>query len=278
MCSIGEDDFGDEGGLHSMIKDEISPESEEILCKKCNVEKNVIKLSFREAMCMSCFLTYVRHKFRACLGATKIIRSGSTVLLNFSGDSSSVCLLDMIKFGYEVESHKRLRFSIKVVFMDENCVYGETVEKRMEKFQAVMRIFNQFQGPFTCHYSSIANAGRLYEAQNVTPDDIKSLTNDEDKFLKTFNSISSLTSKQDFLAIVKNDNLRKIAESLECQYIFAPDVSISLAKRLISSMALGRGASAAFDVGFCDDRLETVRIIRPLKDISPIEILRVCKI
>jgi cytoplasmic tRNA 2-thiolation protein 2 len=80
MCSIGEDDFEDLGGVHAMVadnKDEKLPDDE--ICKKCNKDKTVVKLSFKVAQCKNCFILYVRHKFRAAIGSTKIVKRDSNV-------------------------------------------------------------------------------------------------------------------------------------------------------------------------------------------------------
>lgn len=82
MCSIGEEDFGDEGGAHAMVQDAKADNiMEESMCK-CNQEKCVIKLDLKLAMCKSCFLLFVRHKFRAALGATKVVPRGSKILVS----------------------------------------------------------------------------------------------------------------------------------------------------------------------------------------------------
>ena len=49
MCSIVEEDFGDDGGVHAMIEDTKISEIADEVCKKCNVEKSVIKLVFKES-------------------------------------------------------------------------------------------------------------------------------------------------------------------------------------------------------------------------------------
>jgi cytoplasmic tRNA 2-thiolation protein 2 len=272
MCSIGEDDFGDDGGVHSMIKDIKSMEIvEEEICKKCLQEKSVIKLDFKEIMCVSCFMKYARHKFRATLGATKIVRRGSKVLLNFSGVNNDVCLLDMIKHGFEAEAYKRLGFDLEVVYVDENCIYEDDMGVRFKKIQDLQKVLQQFSN-FNCYYSTICDHKKLFQLNDLTLDELSMIMKSEIEFQKLFNSIETLTSKQDFLETKRNENLRHIAVNLKCQSVFLSDIGIDLAKRLIGNISLGRGASVAYDVAFCDDRIENIKFIRPLKDLNAKEV------
>lgn len=263
MCSIVEDDFGDDGGAHAMTEDVKLEESE--VCKKCKESKSVVK-----SMCHHCFTAKISHKFRATLGSTKIVRRHSNVLLDFTGSQANVCLLEMIRFSFEQESHKRLCFDLEVVFIDENSVRkdGQDPLKRFAKLQEVNAVLKQFPN-FKCFYSSIAGSDdNLKLASEMTVEDVTALIDMESKFLAKFNKLQSLSSKQDLIAITRNDVLRHAATSLKCQYVFTSDNSTTLANRLLTNMSLGRGSSAAFDVAFCDDRIESLKFVRPLKDVN----------
>lgn len=274
MCSIGEEDFGDEGGAHAMIEDIKSIEIIDEICKKCSNEKSVIKLV--HSLCKTCFLTHVTHKFRATLGSTKIIPRGSNVLLNFSARAADVCLLDMINAGLMADFNKKLRFNLEIVYIDESCVSEEEnkrsdVKQRYENVVKIRTILEQFEN-FKCHYMSIADKKFIVSLNDMKESDMNSVIASESSFLKVFHSLGSITSKQDFIETIKSENLRHMAAKLKCQFIFLADTTIDLAKRLISNMALGRGSSVSFDVSFCDDRIQSTRIIRPIKDLSTMEV------
>lgn len=147
MCSITEDDFGDDGGAHAMVENSIQI-VESGLCKKCNLQNAIAKL-----MCEQCLITSIRHKFRASLGSSKIVRRHSKVLLSFTGGESNVCLLDMVKFAFEQESYKRLCFDMELVYIDDNCVRkdGQDPIKRLERISDVKSILEQFPN-FKCYY------------------------------------------------------------------------------------------------------------------------------
>lgn len=272
MCSIGEDDFGDEGGAHTMLKDEKTVEITDEICKKCNVDKSSIKVDFKNSMCESCFQHYVRHKFRATLGSTKIVRRDSKVLIDFTGKIENVCLLHMIKFGLEQEKFKRLCIEPELIFIDDNCCEENDLPKRFEKIQEMLKILTSF-GDLKCHYTSIAGSVENMKTINeITLDSLRIIMRDEETFLKQFKTLKSLTSKQDFIVMTKNKILRSFANFMDIQYIFLSETSLTLASRLLTNISLGRGSSTALDVAFCDDRDENLKIIRPIKDMSVVEI------
>ena len=265
MCSIVEEDFGDEGGAHVMVEEPVEESPKAAVCKKCNEKKAVARL-----MCEECFVINIRHKFRASLGSTKIVRRHSNVLLHFTGNVESVCLTEMIRFGFEEATHKRLCFELEMVYIDENCLVKEVQDayQRLEKLHQVQMILKQFPN-FKCHYSSIAvpSFGEMKLITDLNIDDITSVTQQEVKFMNKFKAIQSLSSKQDLLDVTRTDILRHAATSLNCTYIFLCDTSIELANRLITKIALGRGSAVAHDVAFCDDRIESLKIVRPLKEL-----------
>lgn len=276
MCSIVEEDFGDEGGVHSMVEDLKINGTESEVCKKCNSETAVSRM-----MCGPCLLINIRHKFRATLGSTKIVRRHSQVLMYFDGTASNVCLLDMVKFAFEQESYKRLCFDMLLVYIDENCMRndGQDSIKRLEKIQEVKSVLEQFPN-FKCYYSSIGEtiSDELPLIQKLSVEDIAALIVKEKKFLDMFNSLQSLSSKQDLLVVKRNDLLRHSAAVTKCQYVFLSDISSTMATRLLINMSLGRGASVANDVAFCDDRIESIKFIRPIKDLCIEEIASYLKL
>lgn len=276
MCSIVEDDFGDDGGAHAMEEDPKTNGFEGETCCHCKIEKSVIKIGFKDPQCEACFLLYVRHKFRATLGCTKVVRRNSKVLLHFTGGTANSCLMDMIRYAFEQESHKRLCFDMDLVYIDENCVNnndGQDAVKRFEKIQEVKSVLEQFSN-FSCFYTTIAseNYEELPLIGKVNVEDIAAVIESEKNFLEMFKALKSLSSKQDFLAVSRTDVLRFTASKLHCQSVFISDISLTLATRLLTNMSLGRGNSTACDVAFTDERIESLKFVRPIKDLSEAEV------
>ncbi|XP_059613325.1 cytoplasmic tRNA 2-thiolation protein 2 [Phlebotomus argentipes] len=256
MCSIGEDDFGDEGGAHSMPVTEKETPADLGTCKKCG-SPAVVKLIFKEAQCKDCFLYYIRHKFRANLGSTKILPRNCKVLTVFDGSAGSVCLLDLVITSLRMDNHKRLNMDHCVVFLDDSFL-----TKRKE---SINKVVQQFQEEF--YYISLAddsNTPKKWEAE-------VEVSNDE-AFLKMRMNFSSQTAWEDFLEQRRKNLIRKVAKKLNCSHVFLPDITIDLASSLLSNISLGRGSSVALDVGFIDDRDPEVTLLRPIRDLTMKEV------
>lgn len=287
MCSIGEDDFGDEGGLHAMPADpsEAPPApTASIACRGCNEPGavTVVKLPCKEPQCVACFLAYVRHKFRANLGANKLVPRNGRVLVNYDGSANASALLDMIRFACTMDRFKKLHIEPCVLFVDEHCllpadgVVAATVQ-RTTHLHRIRRLLQQFG--IAAYYVSVAQT-----AANCVPVDIHSaaaeeaatdaaLVSRETEFAATVRQFETLTAQQEFVAAVRTNVMRECAERLDCRFAFVADTCPDLAVRLLANIALGRGTSVGDDVAFCDARGNgAVRILRPLRDFSALEV------
>ncbi|EAU76478.2 AGAP005651-PA [Anopheles gambiae str. PEST] len=270
MCSIVEDDFGDEGGAHAMKEDTPQPElGGNELCRKCNTEQAVLKLNQKEPQCRVCFLNYVRHKFRASLGSTKIVRRGSRVLIILTGEPANVTLLDMVRFGLEQDAFKQLRIVPVLLYVDDDFV-GNTSEARLQQLAERLQVFKQFES-FPAYYTVCGSSRHVA----LTFDGAFSpagFEQDEARLLQVLDAVRSVSSKQDLLEQVRKQTYRQIGHALQCAYVFLSDIGVDLAKTLLSNVALGRGCSLAQDVAFCDDRYNTVKLVRPIRDLNPDEV------
>ncbi|GAB0101022.1 Cytoplasmic tRNA 2-thiolation protein 2 [Sergentomyia squamirostris] len=269
MCSIGEDDFGDEGGEHSMP--ESKPDNPEIVgsvCKKCNIPA-VVKLNFKEPQCQDCFLYYVRHKFRANLGSTKILPKDCRVLSVFDGFAGSVCLLDLVTYSLHQEKHKKLRFDHNILFVDDLFLQDE--KDLPEKRKKIAGILNQFSETFL--YVSLANDGR-HPGVGFPPHwrDEKSETKEEEVFKQLRSSFSSETAWEDFILQRRKNIIRNVSSNRKFTHVFLPEITTDLATSVLSNVLLGRGASVALDVGFIDDRVAEVKLLRPIRDLTHQEV------
>ncbi|XP_055538791.1 cytoplasmic tRNA 2-thiolation protein 2 [Wyeomyia smithii] len=267
MCSIGEEDFGDEGAPHLMREDSpmTSTLAEGEMCRKCQQKPAVLKLMIKEPQCQNCFLHYVRHKFRASLGSTKIVRRGSKILVVFDGSPENVTMLDMIQHGIEQESFKKLRIDPVLLLVSEDFLFGNK-DAWVKKTEEKINLMKQFNYP---SYIAMLGGQHCCSTGDEGLDD--SFQVDQDKIIAVLNNIRSTTAKQDFIVQIRRHTYNVMAKKLECQYVFLSDIGVSLAKTLLLNVALGRGRSVALDVAFCDDR-EEIKIIRPMRDINPDEI------
>lgn len=276
MCSIGEDDFGDEGGLHTMLKDpkpDIHQPITEELCKKCNERKSVVKINLKDAQCEPCFYQYARHKFRAALGSTRIVDRGARVLLIFDGTIESSVMFDMIRYGLIEDQFKRITFAPSALYIDDTCTFETDCEKRQANLKKIMELLAYFQ--FETFYTSIAASNAVTKVTDyqhfAQPSDDGEFAKKEQNFQNTLNSIRSLTSRQEFVHIAQMNSIRKAAELLNCKYAFLPTVNHQIATNLLANIALGRGGSMANEISICDNRGK-VKILRPIRTLSDVEI------
>lgn len=284
MCSIGEDDFGDDGGVHAMIPDVKKPVDntliEEQLCNKCRKPGAVYKLAFREAECRECFLLYARHKFRAALGSSKILPKDAKVILVFDGSPESIVLLDMLHHAQTQNTFKRLHCKATILYLDDYPMKEpagkkqEDYEKFLENMQELLEKYEQFE----CYIAPLVNTSSVCKVL----ENFKTLNRqqyllrnegEQQLFIESVKAIKSLTSRQDFIKHQRSKLIAAVAKHFKCQFALMANISSELASDLLAAVALGRGGSAALDVALVDDRLDDdIKLIRPLKDLNTMEI------
>ncbi|XP_017854123.2 cytoplasmic tRNA 2-thiolation protein 2 [Drosophila busckii] len=261
MCSIGEDDFGDEGGMHAMLPSSVESQAVTTAgdCTKCSQPaEELYKLNFRQPECRACFLNYARHKFRAALGASKALPRGAEVLLLIDGTPESLVLLDMLHYAQTQNTFKRLHCNVRVLYIDA----GSSLSKR-DPLPALRDCQRRYT-PFEFHVVH----------SNATPDSVQLLDNyiaiAEPKQLEKHRN---LTAHQDYAQQQRKRLMGAVAAQLRCSHIFESSICSTLATQLLSSIALGRGGSVALDVALFDDRLPAqVKLLRPLKDLNAQEV------
>lgn len=273
MCSIGEEDFGDEGGAHTMVADpKITPIAAAVLdeiCKKCNERKVVIKLNYKDAQCEPCFFQYARHKLRASMGSTKIIERGARVLLVFDGSIESCVMFDIIRHSVSMEQFKRLTIKPCAVYVDATCISGLSIDKRHEHITETGKVLQHFG--FESYYASIANDVQTMKFESFQLDDEQ--LSKEQKFITMFNAIGNQTAKEDFLNIRNMNVYREVASNVDCKYVFLSTISHQVAATLLVNVALGRGKSVANDISFADNRQNcAAQIIRPMRNVNSLEV------
>lgn len=269
MCSVNEVDF--DGAAQYMEKKSILLTGD--ACKKCNERKAEVVLRLRDAYCRECFLAAASHKFRSSLGKSKIVRPKDHVLVAFSGSQSSTAMLHLAHAGLNEGGHKRLLFTCSVVYIDEGAVLELSPCDRNKICTSVVQHVKKLKLPLyiTTLDRSLGDSDDIcysYDDSTNNFDD-----NKEEQLKKLITSVQSLTGKIDLLHKVRNQLLLKIAKKLKCSKIFSADTAHHLAVKLLSNVALGRGAQLPLDVGFCDTRDPDVMLVRPMRDFMKKEVV-----
>lgn len=263
MCSNNDD------GTTLMTKAESEPINFEEICKKCNESKVAVKLKFKDPQCEKCFLAYVRHKFRASLGSTKIVGRGSTILIVFDGGPKSSVLLDMLRFSFYQDTFKKLHLEPHVLYIDDSALFNLTDEQRCKRLQRVQVLLERFAA-FKTYGTSIEDSFNClqsfdeYMKQAVCNDEIS-------EFKSKLNSIGSHTSGEDYVGNIRTNIIRRVASKLNANFAFTSEIESDLAKIFLTNITLGRGGSVCQDIAFCDSRGD-VPIIRPIRNLDIVEV------
>ncbi|XP_074142308.1 cytoplasmic tRNA 2-thiolation protein 2 isoform X2 [Sminthopsis crassicaudata] len=87
-----------------------------------------------------------------------------------------------------------------------------------------------------------------------------------------FNSVKTLTAKEELLQTLRAHLLLHTARLHGYSKVMLGDSCTRLAIKLMTNLALGRGAFLAWDTGFSDDRHGDVVLLRPMRDYTLKEI------
>lgn len=257
MCSVG-DDFENEGdkNMPSLAKLNLS----ESKCNKCKDENPKVLLRGKDAYCNKCFLAGVTHKFKALLGKSRLIRPNDRVMVLYEVGHPSTALLHLLRTGLDLNTPKKLRFEPIVLFTEDQ--YHLTLDERYTLISKVLRDVELFE--FQVHFVSFKNFV-LNNDVVISDGNLIISDNDKDELNKIFPKGTSKTAKKEILGMYRRNMLVATAKKLNCKFVFTPDLSMSIASNLLTNIALGRGSQVPDDTGFCDDRDDHIKILKPLR-------------
>ncbi|XP_029376382.1 cytoplasmic tRNA 2-thiolation protein 2 [Echeneis naucrates] len=274
-------------------------------CVKCKEAEATVVIRAGDSFCRTCFREYFIHKFRAMLGKNRIIFPGEKVLLAVSGGPSSSSMLRQVQEGLSQNAHKKLRFCPGIIFIDEGGVVGQSVEQRRRTAGELLTVFRA--AGFPVHMvpleqvldlpSSILASASLASKRTassykvavdrfVRTDGGSSLTPQDQEVMllppvnqsqtqalqQLMMSATTLTARQELLNTLRLHLLVHTARSKGYNKVMLGDNGTRAAVKLVSSIALGRGAQLAQDTGFSDSRFGDIILVRPMRDYSAKEI------
>ncbi|XP_016052865.1 PREDICTED: cytoplasmic tRNA 2-thiolation protein 2 isoform X2 [Miniopterus natalensis] len=83
---------------------------------------------------------------------------------------------------------------------------------------------------------------------------------------RLFDSVKTLTAKEELLQTLRTHLILHVARTHGYSKVMMGDSCTRLAIKLMTSLALGRGAFLAWDTGFSDERHGDVVVVRPMRD------------
>uniref|UniRef100_A0A8C1YYZ4 Cytoplasmic tRNA 2-thiolation protein 2 n=1 Tax=Cyprinus carpio TaxID=7962 RepID=A0A8C1YYZ4_CYPCA len=278
-------------------------------CMKCKEGAAVLIIRVNDAFCRACFKEYFIHKFRAMLGKNRVIFPQEKVLLAVSGGAASCSMLSQVQEGLSREAPKKLRFMPGIIYIDDGGACGRSAEERQRSNALLKSIFTETGFPYFIVSleqvfslpASVLVPGTsdpdpsnlsykqavdqyVKEKQTLTEENVASAVaqlsmgdsaySPEHKLAleRLFSSLKTLTAKEDMLQTLRQHLILHIARENGYSKVMMGDSCSRLAVRLLSNIALGRGAALASDTGFSDPRYGDVVIVRPMRDYSSKEI------
>ncbi|PSN31223.1 Cytoplasmic tRNA 2-thiolation protein 2-A [Blattella germanica] len=257
MCSVNDEDLDD--SVQCMEKKPQLPSIDD-QCKKCNEKKAKVVLRVKDAYCNDCFLQAATHKFRAAIGKSKLVRPRDHVLIAFSGSQASATLLHLVQAGLNEANHKQgAILNLSSSYRKDLC---HDVAQQVKNSRIPLYI--------TTLENSLDDSPNYFAYENYT----QHISQEKEEQLKNlFDSVKSVTSKEDLLQKLRNKLLLKVAKHLKCTKIFTAETTSNLAVKLLSNVSLGRGAQLPLDVGFCDNRDPDIMMLRPMRDFTSKEVV-----
>ncbi|KAH9636537.1 hypothetical protein HF086_014798 [Spodoptera exigua] len=225
-------------------------------CKKCYSPSTVI-LRKKDYYCDNCFMLIINHKFRACLGKNKVLIPYENVMIGLSGGVGSTVLLDLVHHATSLENTKKLRISPFCLHLydDDSRELAESIIKQCQTYK--IDVFVVHQAVYINSKYELPEANTLQKICESERRDFKDLMNSMPP-----------SAANDFLLKIKRILLVEFAKKINCSVVFTAETTNTLAVNLLTNLAIGRGSQVQYDVGFCDNRDDKVKIIRPIKDIS----------
>ncbi|XP_041975916.1 cytoplasmic tRNA 2-thiolation protein 2 [Aricia agestis] len=222
-----------------------------MICRKCK-SKSTVTIRKEYHFCDYCFLSYIDHKFRACLGKSRKLRANENVLICLSGGISSAVLLDLVYHGICLNSHKKLRITPFLLHVTEQLPHDE-INKR-----SILEQCNK------CNFKlNVIDISHYFSKNTLLSDSHVTVLPEEIKQWKV-----SKTTSCDLLAHMKQNLYIQIAKELQCKIIFTAETTTTLAVNLLSDIAIGRGSQIENNIGFCDMKNKDAQILRPMRDIT----------
>ncbi|KAK7175693.1 hypothetical protein R3I93_000072 [Phoxinus phoxinus] len=307
MCQVEEDYNGLE-----CKQEKIPVPTLDRKCVKCKEGTAALIIRVSDAFCRSCFKEYFIHKFRAMLGKNRVIFPQEKVLLAVSGGAASCSMLSQVIEGLSRDAPKKLRFLPGIIYIDDGGACGRSQEERQRSVDQLKSIFTHTGFPYF-----IVPLEQVFVLPSsvlvpVTPDpdpSSPSYKHAVDQYIREhklaeedepsaaarlrvedsyppehklaleslFSSLNTLTAKEDMLHTLRQHLILHVARENGFSKVMMGESCSRLAVKLLSNIALGRGAALASDTGFSDPRFGDVGIVRPMRDYSSKEIAAYCR-
>ncbi|XP_014133519.2 cytoplasmic tRNA 2-thiolation protein 2 isoform X1 [Falco cherrug] len=312
MCEAAGDDAGCGADTASARRRRVPGHSYPRPCVKCGQGSAALVIRVGDAFCRGCFREYFVHKFRAMLGKNRVIFPGEKVLLALSGGAASSAMLRQVQEGLSRETAKRLRFVPGIIYVDEGAVRGQSVAQREQNLARMETLLQATGFPYHLVHleqalelppsilqpgpegsskpsTSYKEAVEGFIQQQRQEGDGDSLSTQDmpggspplprlpaaartQELLQLFEAVETSTAREELLQMLRIHLILQTARTRGYAKVMTGESCTRVAIKLLTNLALGRGAFLAVDTGFMDNRHGDVMVVRPMREYMAKEI------
>ena len=235
MCSLAEGGFVEEPSAVVSLDGR--------LCQKCKVKPAVLTLRKKDVYCLECFVINCNHKFRSTLGKNKVMYKGDTVMLPFDGSANALALLDLIHSSLTKDTSQKRHFYTVTVFIPD-LVMNLMKTDRSERAKCVNNVIDlamKYRKTFEIkvgHFESGLNADDPVTVVDVP--DVQEFHyviphgSNEAELTSTLASMTEASAKEEFLRVLQEKLVVKVAQQLGCNKVFDTESAADLAVTLMT--------------------------------------------
>ncbi|XP_075017699.1 cytoplasmic tRNA 2-thiolation protein 2 isoform X2 [Calonectris borealis] len=312
MCEAAGDDGGCGADTAPARRRRAPAHSHPRPCVKCGQGSAALVIRLGDAFCRGCFREYFVHKFRAMLGKNRVIFPGEKVLLALSGGPASSAMLRQVQEGLSRETAKRLRFVPGLIYVDEGAVRGQSAAQREQSLARMETLLQATGFPYHLAHleqalelpASILRPGPggsgepgpsykeavegfiQQQRQERDRDSGTSLPGQDmppaaprlpaaartQELLRLFEAVETSTAREELLQMLRTHLILQTARTRGYAKVMTGESCTRVAIKLLTNLALGRGAFLAVDTGFVDNRHGDVMVVRPMREYMAKEI------
>ncbi|KTW29699.1 hypothetical protein T552_00907 [Pneumocystis carinii B80] len=241
------------------------------ICGRCK-ERESSFFSKSEGFCSECFVSYIKRKFHKTLESFfkgDITFKGNRALIAVSGGAS----LALIKFLSEKSDKVKFGgyFSmIDFIHVEEECIVKEVLsplyicEKIKEMVPGSMFFLVNLKNYV---FNSDENVKLIWDKRSDTLLSSGISKDTFDSLDDLLSPLSSITSRMDIMKCIRNNIIYDFAKKNGYNVIIFGDTVSSIASKIISEIAKGRGYSIPWETQGKIKHLYDIWLLRPMKDI-----------
>ncbi|KAM7505458.1 hypothetical protein LguiB_004362 [Lonicera macranthoides] len=249
------------------------------LCLKCKTNKSIAAATGScggdcGKLCADCFRSNLFGKFKLAVTSNAMISPSDSVLVAFSGGSSSRVALEFVhemqhkaQKNFDASRDRSLPvFGVGVAFIDESAVYPVPFEE-FDKAVDEMRLI----------VSNLTPPRKEFHVAPIETICSSDSSDGKNRLKELLNAVSDVTGREDLLLHLRMLSLQKVALDNGYTKILLGSCTSKIACHVITATIKGQGFSLAADIQYVDARCE-IPVVLPLRDCLAQELNLLCSL